>query len=312
MEYLVIGDPHAKPSNLDKIEELVNLAEEQQLPTIWLGDQLDTKEIIHGKCLNLWYEYFSNSDLQHIILVGNHDRFNKYDNEHSLRVLESLPNVTIVSFPVTLDDIDFIPYTNNSNIINHIEQSNAKLGFGHVDIQGFDYGNGVLSKEGLTAETFSKYDLFISGHYHKYQNKQNIIYLGTPFSHSFGESNQTKVIMKINTETLQTEIIPTDFAQHYTIIHDCDVTNSVYTYKDEINPKDHYRIILTGKQENIDKVNKDILPEVKFIEKPTIETKGLIIDETLDHHSQFEKWAKEKELDETTLKKGLEVLNNVS
>ena len=312
MEYTVVGDLHCKPSNLNKVENLFNLVESLNNNVIMLGDTLDTKEIIHGKCLNLVYDKLINSNLNWIFLIGNHCRFNKYDSEHSLRVLESLPNVTIVSSPVTLDDIDFIPYTNNSNIINHIEQSNAKLGFGHVDIQGFDYGNGVLSKEGLTAETFSKYDLFISGHYHKYQNKQNIIYLGTPFSHSFGESNQTKVVMKINTETLQTEIIPTNFAQHYTITHDCDVTNSIYAYKDEIDPKNHYRIILTGKQENIDKVNKDILPEVKFIEKPIIETKGLIIDETLDHHSQFEKWAKEKELDETTLKKGLEVLNNVS
>lgn len=312
MEYLVIGDPHAKPNNLDKIEQLVNLVEEHQLPTVWLGDQLDTKEIIHGKCLNLWYEYYSNSDLEHTILVGNHDRFNKYDSEHSLEVLKQLPNVTVVDCPINIDGVDFIPYTNNSSIINHIENTTAKLGFGHVDIQGFDYGNGVLSKEGLTFETFSKYDLFISGHYHKYQNKQNIIYLGTPFSHSFGESNQTKVIMKINTKTLESDIIPTNFPQHHTFTHDCDISTDLEVYKDEINLKDYHRIILTGKQENIDKINKKSLPSVKFIEKPTVEAKGLIIDETLDHQAQFEKWVKEKQLSEKVYKKGLEVLNNVS
>lgn len=312
MEYLVIGDPHAKPSNLDKIERLVNLVEENQLPTIWLGDQLDTKEIIHGKCLNLWYEYYSKSDLNHTILVGNHDRFNKYDNEHSLEVLKQLSNVTIVDVPITIDGIDFIPYTDNSAIINHIQNTSAKLGFGHVDIQGFDYGNGVLSKEGLTADTFYKYDLFISGHYHKYQNKYNIIYLGTPFSHSFGESNQTKVIMKLDTKTLQSEIIPTHFPQHHTFTHNCDKNTDIELYGNEINPEDYHRIILTGKQENIDKVNKQTLTDVKFIEKPTIEAKGLVIDETLDHQSQFEKWAKEKQLSEKVYKKGLEVLNNVS
>ena len=313
MKYLVVGDPHAKPSNLDKIEKLVNMVEEQQLPTIWLGDQLDTKEIINGKCLNLWHEYYSNSDLDHIILVGNHDRFNKYSEEHSLQVISTLPNVTVVQSPITLDGIDFIPYCDNESIYRHIEQSDAKLGFAHIDIQGFDYGNGVISKEGLSKDTFTKYSKLIIGHYHKHQQKDNIMYLGTPFSHSFGESNQSKYIMTIDTDTLEYELIETDFPKHVTLEYNCDTNNSVeLCIQDKLNDLDYIRAILRGNQENIDKVNKKNYPTVKFIEKPTIETKGLAIDETLDHTAQFKKWAETRNLKETTIEKGLEFLNNVS
>lgn len=313
MKHLVIGDPHAKPGNLDKIEKLVNIVEEQRLPTIWLGDQLDTKEIINGKCLNLWYEYYSNSDLDHIILVGNHDRFNKYSNEHSLEVLKHLSNVQIIDQPTTINNIDFIPYTDNTTILNHIENSKSILGFGHVDIQGFDYGNGVLSKEGFNYETFSKYKIFVSGHYHAYQSKYNIKYLGTPFSHSFAESNQNKYIMTLDTESLETNLIPTDFPMHITLEYDCDYNKKVeLCIQEELNEDNYVRVILKGKQSNIDKVNKEQFPNIKFIEKPDFEAQGLIIDETLDYYSQFKKWAENKNLNENTIKKGLEILNNVS
>jgi hypothetical protein len=170
-----------------------------------------------------------------------------------------------------------------------------------------------ISKPFFTYEEFNKYDLFISGHYHKMQSKGNILYLGTPFSHSFAESNQDKQIMAIDTNTLEYKLYSTKFPKHITLEYNCtNNTNIESNILDQYNDKDHFRVILKGRQEDIDKFNKSNFSNIKFVEKADIEAQGLIIEETLDHKAQFEKWAQEKQLDENTLKRGLEVLNNVS
>lgn len=308
MLHLVIGDPHCKPDNLDKLYKLTNEVELYGLPAIWLGDQLDTKEVIRGKCLNFWYNYYKNSKLDHIVLVGNHDWHNKECEEHSLEVLKSLPNVTIVDTPMQINGVSFLPYHKQNVLLDYIKKDNADLVFAHLDLIGFDYGNGIISKEGLNSLEFNKYKLVISGHYHKYQRKNNIIYLGTPFSHNYGESNQSKYLMKINTKTIEYNIIETFFPSHITIEIDCDKSTEL---KKEIKEHNYNRIILKGLQSNIDKFDKNKYNFVKYIEKPTIEMQGVLIEESLDHEAQFKKWAKEKNIDESILNKGIEVLKNV-
>ena len=58
--------------------------------------------------------------------------------------------------------------------------------------------------------------LFIVGHYHKFQKNENILYLGTPYSHSFGEANQKKYILIVDQDL---DFIETSqfLPQHYKI-----------------------------------------------------------------------------------------------
>ena len=66
MKFTIVGDPHAKPGNLNKINHLFDMVETLGNTVIWLGDFLDTKEIIRGKCLNLIHRRLSESKLTHI------------------------------------------------------------------------------------------------------------------------------------------------------------------------------------------------------------------------------------------------------
>ena len=46
-KYIVVGDPHCTHKSLDKIDKLFDIVEERPEETIiWLGDFLDTKEVI--------------------------------------------------------------------------------------------------------------------------------------------------------------------------------------------------------------------------------------------------------------------------
>jgi hypothetical protein len=304
--YTVIGDPHAKPNNLDKINTLFDIVEDLGLPTIWLGDLLDTKEVVRGKCLNTYIRRFRESKLQHYVLVGNHDWFNLDCKEHSLEPLKALPNVRVVDDFFILDkgQTVLLAYKHNQDLLKaHFSNYKGKTVFCHADIRGFDYGNGLVSTDGLELADVDGVNV-ISGHYHKFQEIGNVTYLGTPFSHSFGESNQDKYIA-IFRPGQKLELIETPFPKHVTLELDCS------KYDGHEAPQDDYmRVILRGTQEEIDRVMR--FDEVKYIEQPTAAAKAATINESESPEVQFSKWAKDiKGYSDEILKLGLEVLSDV-
>ena len=153
----------------------------------------------------------------------------------------------------------------------------------------------------------------ISGHFHKYQQKGNLTYLGTPFSHSFGETDQTKYIGIYDTESDELKLERTPFRKHLTIEIDCDKSEAIPSLSDI----DLYRIILCGKQENIDKYSaqKSFYKDhnVKWITRPAdYNLNDIQIDETSSNEKQFNDWAKEtRNLDDETIKLGLEIMESV-
>jgi hypothetical protein len=321
--FSIIGDPHITPKSLDKGIRLFQTVEELGLPTIWLGDMLDTKEVIRGKCLNLLYENFSKSKLQHIILVGNHDWFNLECQDHSLKSLTSLPNVRVIDkieFHPNLPFV-FFPYIHDKTKLKEQLskiQDPKLIAFGHFEVSGFDFGNGHLCEDGVIVhDDFKGFKRVISGHFHKLQQTGNFTYLGTPFSHSFGEANQDKVIGIYDLPNDQLTLQPTDFPRHISLKVDLSKKGSDKKIKDFLagNEENLIRLQLFGNPEDVAKLDKSKYSEfnIKWEDKsdnPTT-SKGNL-DESLDNKTQFQEWAKNiKNLDKDTISLGLNILEAV-
>lgn len=315
----VIGDPHITHKSLDRGAELFEINEARGLTTVWLGDLLDTKEVIRGKCLNFLYYKFSNSKLNHYLLVGNHDWFNLECNDHSLRTLETLPNVQIIDKPTLVENILFIPYMHDlqalRTVLDQYRNRNLVL-IGHLEITNFDFGNGHVCTKGLTLQDLTGYKRVISGHFHKYQTQDNLTYLGSPFSHSFGETNQVKYLGVYDTQTDELKLEETPLPKHVTYEFNCDNLNeNLEHWLFDPKPgfeKNLYRVILTGSQKNIDRFPKHMYEKlnVKWLARPSDHVENQVeIDETVSNEAQFVKWAKSvRKLDEETTNLGLQIL----
>lgn len=306
----VLGDLHAKHDNLDKLSELFGFTEQLGQPVIILGDLLDTKELIRGKCLNFYINTFSKSKLQYDIVVGNHDLFSLESEEHALQALSLLPNVRVHDKPHYNSEfnIQFLPYCKKLLIVRDwLEQTpRSRIVCGHFDINSFDYGNGFKCDTGLDSDTFIQFPLILSGHYHKHQIRGNIFYLGTPFAQSFGETNQSKYIMSLDTTTLEYELVETWFPKYMTVEVDCDSTLEHPTL-DKINSN---RVILRGTRENISKFNK--IDYIKYIESPSNVVSSISILETKSIEEQFMVWGLTiKGYSEGLVELGLGVLKDV-
>ena len=312
MIYTVVGDPHAKPSNVDLIIELMAMVEELGNPVIWLGDMLDTKEVVRSKCFNLWFDYFKDSDLKHIVLVGNHDWHNLECKDHSLRPLQELKNVQVVDEAWEIDGMGFLPFMSDLNKFREelkVLEKTCTAVFIHQGINDFDFGNGFVEENGIDQSDLPGDIPVISGHFHMFQHCKNLTYLGTPFSHSFGETDQLKYIGTYDTDTKKLTTIETPFPRHRTE----EVTVREWKRGAVMNSKDHLRVILTGSAEEIATVDKAKHPDIKFIERPDEEELGsAAIKETASNHEKFTTWAKEvKNLDKETLKLGLRIMDDV-
>lgn len=310
MRYLVVGDPHCKPDNLYKMSKLFNTVEARGLPTVWLGDLLDTKDIVRAQCLNSYINYFRYSSLQHIILIGNHDWSTADCNQHSLEALKDLKNVTVVDRPYFEGKTLFVPYFSSHEAFKAaIKPYELPVYlFMHQGVTGCDYGNGFIAENELEIEALVGFDKVISGHFHRYQEKANLVYLGTPFSHSYGESNQDKFLGIFNDEDGSLELIKTDFPRHITHELDLNITDNLI-----IDEFDHVRVILKGTREQLASFNKSKYPGLKFIEDCQQQIVRSSLKETETPESLLSKWFSDikKETNPDILNLGLDILKEV-
>lgn len=321
--FTVVGDPHITPKSFDKGIRLFQIVEELGRPTIWLGDFLDTKEVIRGKCLNLLYEYFGTSKLQHIILIGNHDWFNLECLDHSLKALDSLKNITIIDTVRVHPTLPFVffPYIHDKIKLKELlKESSSKdlIAFGHFEVSGFDFGNGHLCEDGIvTHDDFKGFKKVISGHFHKLQQTGNFTYLGTPFSHSFGEANQDKVIGTYQLSTNTLTLIPTEFPRHVSVKIDFSKSESEKKLQEFLNGNETnlIRVQLFGSPEDVAKLDKSKYQKygIKWEDKSeSSDGPKINLDETLNNKTQFQQWSTDiRKLDNETMTLGLSILEAV-
>ena len=298
MKYSLIGDPHITHKSLDRATEL-----------------------------NALLEYFKTSKLFHTIIVGNHDYFNLECEGHSLEALKLLPNVLVIDEPTNDEDFVFIPYMHDqqklkATIAKFVNPKKTLIG--HLELSQFDFGNGHICTTGLSVTDVAGFKRVISGHFHKYQTQGNLTYLGTPFSHSFGEANQVKYLGMYDSVTDELKIAETPFPKHISIEFNCDLLDehgSHWFNQIDLNDPNHqkhfYRIILTGQQINIDRFPKHIYDggthgklNIKWISRPSDYMENQItIEDTVSNERQFMKWATEvRGMDEETVKLGLSIM----
>lgn len=307
----ICGDPHCKPSNKDAILTLFDIFEDLGHDVVILGDMFDTKEIVRSSCFNMVFNRIKCSKLHFTILVGNHDWHNLECLEHSLEPLKVLPNVKIVDIPTKSMDgnLLMVPYYHDLNQFKKtIGAFQAKILIMHQGVTGFDYGNGHIAVDEVSLASLKKFPKVISGHFHKYQQDKNLTYLGTPFSHSFGESNQAKYLAVLNVKTSELELINSPFPGHMTYEINCDQKTKIKDYSKE----NFNRLILRGSEEAIAAFDTKPYEDAKIIQIPDITAASLVIDETQSNEVKFQKWAENKGLKPSVIELGMEILKGVS
>ena len=167
MKILVLGDPHFKEENLWWLqftcEEIIEkIKEEKPDLCVCLGDTLDKHKNILMQPQHLAVDFFFKiSQLCHlVILIGNHDRINKYDfltDVHPFYALTKTPNITVAGQTIFDKErnLVYVPYVHPGRFLEalatviNIDEIKPKFIFAHQEFWGSNYNGKEFSKEGI-------------------------------------------------------------------------------------------------------------------------------------------------------------------
>lgn len=123
-------------------------------------------------------------------VIGNHDLYHRTNrNIFSPFVFSEFTNVTLISHPTLInDDILLCPYLFPEEYPLLMQYKDVPLYFGHFEFKNFVVtGSTVTLERGNDHKLFKNQDFIFSGHFHKRQFQDNVIFIGNTFPMDYGD-----------------------------------------------------------------------------------------------------------------------------
>ena len=185
-----------------------------------LGDTFDRRKYVNFYALDrakkMFFDKLEERGIRVHMLAGNHDTYYKNTNEVNSPdlLLVEYGNIDVISKPemIVIDgtSICMMPWIcpeNYQESLDHITNTKAEICMGHFEIAGFAMHRGMESNDGLAKETFQKFDLVFSGHYHHRSSDKHIHYLGNPYELTWQDYNDPRGFHLFDLDTRELEFI---------------------------------------------------------------------------------------------------------
>jgi DNA repair exonuclease SbcCD nuclease subunit len=185
-----------------------------------LGDTFDRRKYVNFYALDrakkMFFDKLEERGITVYMLAGNHDTYFKNTNEINSPdlLLAEYNNIEVIDEPKTINvngfEVCMLPWIcpeNYTQSLDEIKNTTSTLCMGHLEIAGFAMYRGMESHEGFSAETFNKFDLVFSGHYHHRSNDRNIYYLGNPYELTWQDYNDPRGFHLFDFATRQLDFV---------------------------------------------------------------------------------------------------------
>lgn len=185
---------------------------------IHLGDLGEYKKQVNTKILTAWTEQFFKplSKYTCYFITGNHDCYLKTNNivnlQRSLNLNEHYGFTIVDTHLLTIcysdKYIDLLPWISSEHrntFLEELTQSSSSYLLGHLE---FIHDNIPFQNNQLSLDFLSKYQLVLSGHYHKRVNITDTVrYIGNPYPITWGDYGQERGFSLLYPSTGELEFI---------------------------------------------------------------------------------------------------------
>lgn len=205
MALIFTGDFHIEKGiwvsiTINYLDHIIEYCEENGIKDVVIsGDVFEKATKIHNEAfvpLFLKFMEMKHKGLKLYFILGNHDIFTD-NNDSIVETFSPFGMVIKDKAFLTIDGnlYDLLSYTKDKSKI----QNTSEVLLTHLAITDFCFDNGFLNTDdGFAPSDFSNYKLVASGHFHRHQEKGNIVYAGSPYEKNFGEEGQEKGFIVIN------------------------------------------------------------------------------------------------------------------
>jgi DNA repair exonuclease SbcCD nuclease subunit len=218
------------------------LQERQIDCVIHMGDAFDNRKGVDYWALDwaqrVFYDRLRDNNIKLIQICGNHDTALKNTNKINAidTLLRDYSNIETFINPaeLTIDQLKclIVPWIcsdNESDTFNLLNKTEAKVIFGHLELQGFTLFPGKVSTGGLTVERFKKFDRVFSGHFHTRSNDGKVYYLGNPYQMFWSDVEDSRGFHIFNTDTYELEFIENPY-KLYEKIYYSDIDHKEFNF----------------------------------------------------------------------------------
>ena len=200
---------------------------------IHLGDAFDSRKGVDYWALD-WakenvYDRFQDLGITVYNIVGNHDAYYKNSNEINAidTLLQQYFNVVRVSKPAEYIIegmktvlLPWICADNEKETFKLLEETEAKVVFGHLELNGFTVYPGQYQQEGLDKKVFQKFERVFSGHYHTRSDDGKIFYLGNPYQMFWNDVDDIRGFNIFDTNEYELEKFDNPYSMFERIYYD--------------------------------------------------------------------------------------------
>jgi len=255
-----------------------------------LGDTFDRRKYVNFYALQrskeMFFDKLRENNIAVHMLAGNHDTYYKNTNDINSPdlLLKEYTNISVIDSPTTIDvggiNICMIPWIcpeNHQASLDEMKNTKAEICMGHFEIAGFAMYRGMESHEGLDKETFKKFDMVFSGHYHHKSDNGHIYYLGNPYELTWQDYKDPRGFHLYDLSSRELQFIGNPYIMFQRIEYD-DKEREPDDI-DAIDLKDCYvKVVVTNKT--------DYYKFDKFVQK--LYTKGCSDIKIIEDLSEFE------------------------
>jgi len=176
----------------DEIREIGNVDS-----VVFCGDWFENRSAIDVKVLNYSYrgaKLLNDLEIPIFFLVGNHDLYQRNSRDiFSTAVFHEFKNFKVIQKPTVIkklgDGTLLCPFLFEEEYKILKKYQDLQSWWGHFEFRGFQItGYNLVMQHGPEAAQFDGPERIFSGHFHKRQVRDNVVYFGNTFPMDFGDA----------------------------------------------------------------------------------------------------------------------------
>lgn len=338
MRFAFIADIHLSKYGQDKIEDETNLPDrlnsiksclyevadyckETGVENIIIGgDVLHGKSVIYAIAQDILIQFLEDfPEIQFYIIDGNHDLSGKGEDVVSaLRPLRTVgPHVKWISFKEVfkLDEPDmiFVPYS--YNISKNVKKYSSRILVSHFGLNEAMVNSGMSMVSDLSIkDLIGRYQLVLLGHYHKpqdYVSEQfKLYYSGSLIQLDWGEKNDEKRFLIVNTDTLDVVSVPIKaYKKHIEIAVTNENKRDALKEAEKQKASGNYVKIITTEKVDLGKVGE----QFNVVDKSERDITDRGITSSMSQRDKLKKYLEIQEMptEGIYMELGMEIVNEV-
>lgn len=259
MQVLIFSDIHIHKhkQSQDRLEDCVKVLEwvcdtahaRKISDVLFCGDLFQDRQKIDVYTYQRTFEVFNkNADLRFHLLLGNHDLwFAEKWEVSSVLPFKAFEQVRVINTPTSTviggRTFDWLPFVKNpvKVVDTHFPERKDHVLLAHLAVDGCQLNSsGHVSDVSVEHEAdmvkvkpdiFHGWDKVFLGHYHKAQKiSPTVEYVGSPLQLNFSEAYQSKHIIVLDVDTLETEYVVNSFSPQHLVVKENELATVDLTH----------------------------------------------------------------------------------